>query len=48
MQECRTVYYVGPRKVSVVGRGEPIVYLGKDLASLIGKKVMLEVRVINV
>ena len=47
MRECSLIYYVGPRKVTLTGHGEPIVYLGRDLSHLIGKKVMLEIRIVE-
>jgi hypothetical protein len=40
-------YYVGPRKVTTSGRDNVVVYLGKDFKHLVGKKVMMIVRVLE-
>jgi hypothetical protein len=40
-------YYVGPRKVTSNGKDNVILYLGKDFKHLIGKRVMLIVKVLD-
>jgi len=40
-------YYVGPRRVTSNGRDNVILYLGKDFKHLVGKKVMLIMRVLD-
>lgn len=40
------VYEVGPRRVSVTGR-RPMVYLPKEFSFLIGKKVLLTIKVLD-
>jgi len=40
-------YYIGPRKVTSGGGGSATVYLGKRLNHLIGKRVMLIVKVLD-
>jgi hypothetical protein len=40
-------YYIGPRKVTSSGRENAVVHLGKDFRHLVGKKVMLIVKVLD-
>jgi len=40
-------FSVGPRRVGATGKGEPIVYLGKDFAWAVGRKVMLQLVVVE-
>jgi len=40
-------FNVGPRKVALVGRGDPVVYLGKEFKWAVGRKVMLQVVVLE-
>ena len=42
-----SIYYIGPRKVTGSGNENVVVYLGKDFQHLIGKKVMLVVKVLD-
>jgi hypothetical protein len=43
----KQLYYVGPRRVTSSGRDNVILYLGKDFKHLVGKKVMLVVKVLD-
>ena len=40
-------FHVGPRKVSRDGHGAPIVYLGKEFDWAVGKKVTLQLVVME-
>jgi putative transposon-encoded protein len=42
-----STYYVGPRKVTSGGGASATVYLGKRFNHLIGKRVMLIVKVLD-
>jgi len=42
-----STYFIGPRKVTGSGNENVVVYLGKDFQHLIGKKVMLVVKVLD-
>jgi len=43
----RSVYVLGPRKVQVDRHGRAYVWLGKDFIKLKGKKVMIELIVLE-
>jgi len=45
--KMRNTYFVGPRKVTGSGNKNVVVYLGKEFQHLIGKKVMLVVKVLD-
>jgi len=40
-------FHVGPRKISTTGRGEPIIYLGKEFTWAKGKKAMIQLIIIE-
>jgi len=40
-------YYIGPRRITSNGRNNVILYLGKDFKHLVGKKVMIAMKVLD-
>ena len=45
--EYKSMYLVGPRKVQVDKLGRAYIWLGKDFIKLKGKKVMIELIVLE-
>ena len=41
------IYYVGPKRVTTSGRNTVLIILGKDFKFLVGKKVMLAMKVLD-
>ena len=40
-------YYIGPRRITSNGRNNVILYLGKDFKHLVGRKVMIVMKVLD-